>query len=87
MNTIEDYKRILMQTQDECLRLTFENRELKQERDEAREDETNYYARINKLIDFGNKLADECDRILGLGLHQNTLLRFKDALESWRKNN
>jgi hypothetical protein len=37
MNTIEDYKRILMETQDECLRLTFENRELKQERDEARE--------------------------------------------------
>jgi hypothetical protein len=35
MNTIEDYKRILMETQDECLRLTFENRELKQERDEA----------------------------------------------------
>ena len=56
------------------------------ERDEAREQVENQKVRIGELMDFGNKLADECDRILGLGLHQNTLLRFKDALESWRKN-
>ena len=61
--------------------------ELEHERDEAREDATTYYARFNELKDLGNKLADECDRILGLGLHQNTLPRFKAALEAWRKNN
>ena len=61
-------------------------RKLERERDEAREDAATYYARFNELKDFGNKLADECDRILGLGLHQNTLPRFKAALEAWRKN-
>ena len=62
-------------------------RKLERERDEAREDAATYYARNNELKDVGNKLADECDRILGLGLHQNTLPRFKAALEAWRKNN
>ena len=47
-------------------------REARRERDEA--------------IILGNKLADECDRILGLGLHQNTLPRFKVALRAWREN-
>lgn len=41
----------------------------------------------DEAIKLGNKLADECDRVLGLGLHQNTLPRFKAALEAWRKNN
>ena len=62
-------------------------RKLECERDEAREDAATYYARINELMDSGNKLADECDRSLGLGLHQNTLPRFKAALDAWRKNN
>ena len=62
------------------------SRKLERERNEAREDAATYYARNNELKDSGNKLADECDRILGLGLHQNTLPRFKAALEAWRKN-
>ena len=41
----------------------------------------------DQTLKLGNNLADECDRILGLGLHQNTLPRFKAALEAWRKNN
>ena len=41
----------------------------------------------NETLKLGNNLADECDRILGLGLHQNTLPRFKAALEARRKNN
>ena len=41
----------------------------------------------NKTLKLGNKLADECERILGLGLHQNTLPRFKAALDAWRENN
>lgn len=40
----------------------------------------------DEALKLGNKLADECERILGLGLHQNTLPRFKAALEAWRKN-
>ena len=63
----------LRDSQDEVLRLTFENRELTQGIDEA-------------LI-LGNKLADECERILGLGLHQNTTERFKAALEAWKNYN
>ena len=63
----------LCDSQDEVLRLTFENRELNQGIDEA-------------LI-LGNKLADECERILGLGLHQNTIQRFKAALEAWNDYN
>lgn len=63
----------LCDSQDEVLRLTFENRELNQGIDEA-------------LI-LGNKLADECERILGLGLHQNTIERFKAALEAWKDYN
>jgi hypothetical protein len=66
-------RQILCDSQDEVLRLTFENRELNQGIDEA-------------LI-LGNKLADECERILGLGLHQNTIQRFKAALEAWKKYN
>jgi hypothetical protein len=41
----------------------------------------------DKALEFANKLADECERILGLGLHQNTLPRFKAALKAWRENN
>ena len=63
----------LCDSQDEVLRLTFENRELTQDIDEA-------------LI-LGNKLADECERILGLGLHQNTIQRFKATLEAWKNYN
>ena len=63
----------LCDSQDEVLRLTFENRKLTQGIDEA-------------LI-LGNKLADECERILGLGLHQNTIERFKAALEAWKDYN
>ena len=40
----------------------------------------------DETLRLGNNLADECERILGLGLHQNTLTRFKAALEAWRKN-
>ena len=40
----------------------------------------------DETLKIGNNLADECERILGLGLHQNTLPRFKAALEAWRKN-
>ena len=66
-------RQILCDSQDEVLRLTFENRELTQGIDQA-------------LI-LGNKLADECERILGLGLHQNTTERFKAALEAWKNYN
>jgi hypothetical protein len=38
----------------------------------------------NNLFKLGDKLADECERILGLGLHQNTIERFKAALKSWQ---
>ena len=76
-NEARDYSRATWQSlrdsQDEVLRLTFENRELNRGIDEA-------------LI-LGNKLADQCDRILGLGLHQNTIERFKFALEAWKNYN
>lgn len=52
---------------------TLDYERMKQERDEA-------------LI-LGNNLADECERILGLGLHQNTIKRFKAALEAWKNYN
>jgi hypothetical protein len=38
----------------------------------------------NNLFKLGDKLADECERVLGLGLHQNTIERFKLALEAWQ---
>ena len=38
----------------------------------------------NNLFKLGDKLADECERVLGLGLHQNTTERFKAALKSWQ---
>ena len=38
----------------------------------------------NNLFKLGEKLAEECERILGLGLHQNTIERFKAALEAWQ---
>ena len=38
----------------------------------------------NNLLDLGDKLAEECERILGLGLHQNTIERFKAALKAWQ---
>jgi len=38
----------------------------------------------NNLFKLGDKLADECERILGLGLQQNTIKRFKAALNSWQ---
>ena len=76
-NEAQEYSKATWQSlrdsQDEVLRLTFENRELNQGIDEA-------------LIQ-GNKLADECERILGLGLHQNTIERFKAALKAWKKYN
>jgi phage-related minor tail protein len=76
-NEAQEYSKATWQSlrdsQDEVLRLTFENRELNQGIDEA-------------LI-LGNKLADECERILGLGLHQNTTERFKAALEAWKNYN
>ena len=76
-NEAQEYSKATWQSlrdsQDEVLRLTFENRELTQGIDEA-------------LI-IGNKLADECERILGLGLHQNTIERFKAALEAWKDYN
>ena len=76
-NEAQEYSKATWQSlrdsQDEVLRLTFENRELNQGIDEA-------------LI-LGNKLADECERILGLGLHQNTIERFKTALEAWKNYN
>jgi len=63
----------LRDSQDEVLRLTFENRKLTQG--------------IDEVLILGNKLADECERILGLGLHQNTTERFKAALEAWKNYN
>ena len=38
----------------------------------------------NNLFKLGDKLADECERILGLGLQQNTTERFKAALKAWQ---
>ncbi len=40
----------------------------------------------NNLFKLGDKLTEECERILGLGLHQNTIERFKAALEAWQDN-
>ena len=39
-----------------------------------------------ETLRLGNKLAYECERILGLGLHQNTIERFEKALEDWKQN-
>ncbi len=38
----------------------------------------------NNLFKLGDKLAEECERIIGLGLHQNTIERFKAALQAWQ---
>lgn len=75
-------------------------RKLESERDVANEELSKKYIEYDKLFDeaenirierdealrLGNKLADECERILGLGMNQNTLLRFKNALKAWREN-
>jgi hypothetical protein len=42
---------------------------------------------FDETLRLGNKLADECERILGLGLHQNTIERFKLALNNWKEKN
>jgi hypothetical protein len=39
-----------------------------------------------ETLKIGNKLAYECEKVLGLGLHQNTIERFKSALSKWREN-
>lgn len=40
----------------------------------------------NNLFKLGDKLAEECERILGLGLQQNTIERSEAALKSWQDN-
>ena len=79
MNTTEalDYSkatwRSLRDSKDEVLQLILENRKINRG--------------IDEVLILGNKLAGECDRILGLGLHQNTIERFKFALEAWKNYN
>ncbi len=36
----------------------------------------------NNLFKLGDNLAEECERILGLSLQQNTIERFKIALKA-----
>ena len=66
-------KKMVCDSLQEIADLVFENRSLKNKQEDT--------------LRLGNKLADEGERILGLGLHQNTLPRFKAALQAWRKNN
>jgi hypothetical protein len=69
----DELRELLRQTQELCHEYLDAKIKAEQECDEA--------------LELGNKLADECERILGLGLHQNTLPRFKAALKAWRENN
>ena len=40
---------------------------------------------FSETLEIGDKLAYECERVLGLGLHQNTIERFKSALKQWQE--
>ncbi len=49
----------------------------------------NYTRKLEKgfieTLEIGDKLAYECERVLGLGLLQNTIERFKSALKQWQE--
>lgn len=66
-------KKMVCDSLQEIADLVFENRSLRNKQEDT--------------LRLGNKLAEESERILGLGLHQNTLPRFKAALADWTKAN